>query len=200
MLYGEGRHFVSALLVVTSVFIQAPLEEMANPAVTPHVAKAPWYFLGLQEILSYFNATVAGFLVPTFYLVGLAAIPFIDRTPYKAARDRKLQAFTIGVDDPEMDESRDARAYAEAIGVSLVEERVRAVPGVTGASVTLGLPFPRTSPDHGTALDIAGTGSADASSMRAAIELAMRLAGQARRLAGPPPHPAAEWGCVAGPG
>ena len=48
-------------------------------------------------------------------------------------------------------------------------------------NVTLGLPFPRTSPDHGTALDIAGTGKADASSMRAAIELAMRLAGQARR-------------------
>jgi len=81
---------ISALLVVTSVWIRAPLEEMANPAVTPHVAKAPWYFLGLQEILSYFNATVAGVIVPTFYLVGLAAIPFIDRTPFKAARDRKL--------------------------------------------------------------------------------------------------------------
>ena len=81
---------VTALLVVTSVFIHAPLEEMANPAVTPHVAKAPWYFLGLQEILSYFNATVAGVIVPTFYLVGLMAIPYIDRTPFKAARDRKL--------------------------------------------------------------------------------------------------------------
>ena len=46
-------------------------------------------------------------------------------------------------------------------------------------NVTLGLPFPRTSPDHGTALDIAGTGKADASSMRAAIELAVRLAGKA---------------------
>ena len=81
---------ISVLLVVTSFFIRAPLEEMANPAVTPHVAKAPWYFLGLQEILSYFNATVAGVLVPTFYIVGLMAIPFIDRSPYKAARDRKL--------------------------------------------------------------------------------------------------------------
>jgi menaquinol-cytochrome c reductase cytochrome b/c subunit len=78
------------LLVVTAIFIQAPLEEMANPSVTPHVAKAPWYFLGLQEILSYFNATVAGVVVPTFYLLGLAAIPYIDRSPYKAARDRKL--------------------------------------------------------------------------------------------------------------
>src|SRR5918999_4425073 len=80
---------ILVLLVVTAIFIQAPLEEMANPAVTPHVAKAPWYFLGLQEILSYFNATVAGVVVPTFYLVGLAAIPFIDRSPYRAARDRK---------------------------------------------------------------------------------------------------------------
>ena len=50
-------------------------------------------------------------------------------------------------------------------------------------NVTLGLPFPRTSPDHGTALDIAGTGKADASSMRAAIELAARLA--SRQLASP---------------
>jgi quinol-cytochrome oxidoreductase complex cytochrome b subunit len=81
---------VTALLVVTSVFIQAPLEEMANPAVTPHVAKAPWYFLGLQEMLSYFNATVAGFLVIPLYFGGLILIPYVDRTPYRAARDRKL--------------------------------------------------------------------------------------------------------------
>ncbi len=51
---------ITGLLVVTSVFITAPLEEMANPAVTPHVAKAPWYFLGLQELLSYFNADRGG--------------------------------------------------------------------------------------------------------------------------------------------
>ncbi|MEO8510756.1 MAG: menaquinol-cytochrome c reductase cytochrome b subunit [Chloroflexota bacterium] len=81
---------MTALLVVASFYIKAPLEEMANPAATPHVAKAPWYFLGLQEILSYFNATVAGVLVPTLYLVGLAIVPFIDRGPFKAARDRKL--------------------------------------------------------------------------------------------------------------
>jgi quinol-cytochrome oxidoreductase complex cytochrome b subunit len=81
---------ITGLLVVTSVFIRAPLEEMANPAVTPHVAKAPWYFLGLQEILSYFNATVAGVLVIPVYIGGLMLIPYIDRTPYKAVRDRKL--------------------------------------------------------------------------------------------------------------
>jgi quinol-cytochrome oxidoreductase complex cytochrome b subunit len=81
---------ITGLLVVTSVFIIAPLEEMANPAVTPHVAKAPWYFLGLQELLSYFNPTVAGVLVIPVYLGGLILIPYIDRSPYKAARDRKM--------------------------------------------------------------------------------------------------------------
>ncbi|MBW3612288.1 MAG: hypothetical protein KY392_00345 [Chloroflexi bacterium] len=81
---------MTALLVVVSAFIRAPLEEMANPVITPHVAKAPWYFLGLQELLSYFNATVAGVLVIPVYLGGLMLIPFIDRTPYRAARDRKL--------------------------------------------------------------------------------------------------------------
>ena len=81
---------ITALLVVASVFITAPLEEMANPAVTPHVAKAPWYFLGLQELLSYFNPTVAGVLVIPVYIGGLLIIPYVDRTPYKAARDRKL--------------------------------------------------------------------------------------------------------------
>jgi 4-hydroxythreonine-4-phosphate dehydrogenase len=51
-------------------------------------------------------------------------------------------------------------------------------------NVTLGLPFPRTSPDHGTALDIAGTGRADPASMRAAIELAVELGGRAVRRSG----------------
>ncbi|HSM38016.1 MAG TPA: hypothetical protein VK838_01700 [Candidatus Limnocylindrales bacterium] len=81
---------ISGLLVVTSLFIQAPLEEMANAGNTPHVAKAPWYFLGLQEMLSYFNATVVGVLFPPLYFIGLMAIAYIDRSPYKAARDRKL--------------------------------------------------------------------------------------------------------------
>jgi quinol-cytochrome oxidoreductase complex cytochrome b subunit len=81
---------ITVLLTVTAVFISAPLEEMANPSVTPHVAKAPWYFLGLQELLSYFNPTVAGVLVIPVYSGGLLIIPFVDRTPYKAARDRKL--------------------------------------------------------------------------------------------------------------
>jgi menaquinol-cytochrome c reductase cytochrome b/c subunit len=81
---------IFALLVVASFFIRAPLEEMANPSVTPHVAKAPWYFLGLQELLSYFNGTVVGIFLPPVYFIGIALIAYIDRSPYKAARDRKL--------------------------------------------------------------------------------------------------------------
>ena len=59
----------------------APLEELANGNVTPVVAKAPWYFLGLQELLAYFHPTVAGVLAPTVILVGAALVPFIDRGP-----------------------------------------------------------------------------------------------------------------------
>ena len=81
---------ISMLLVITAFLIQAPLEEMANAGATPHVAKAPWYFLGLQEMLSYFNATVVGVLFPPIYFIGLMLIAYIDRSPYKAARDRKM--------------------------------------------------------------------------------------------------------------
>ena len=81
---------MSAVLIITAVIISAPLEEMANPVNTPHIAKAPWYFLGLQEMLSYFNATVVGILFPPLYFIGLMTIAYIDRSPYKAARDRKL--------------------------------------------------------------------------------------------------------------
>jgi len=81
---------ISIVLIVTAALIPAPLEDMANAGVTPHVAKAPWYFLGLQEMLSYFNATVVGVLFPPIYFIGIALIPYLDRSPYKATRDRKL--------------------------------------------------------------------------------------------------------------
>ena len=80
---------ITAMLLVMSFFVMAPLEEQATVNVTPHVAKAPWYFLGLQEILSYFNPTVAGIIIPPLYFIGLALIAYIDRSPYRAARDRK---------------------------------------------------------------------------------------------------------------
>ena len=72
---------ISVFLLFMGLFINAPLEELANGAVTPAVAKAPWYLVGLQEALAYFHPTVAGVLAPTFILVGAALVPFIDRGP-----------------------------------------------------------------------------------------------------------------------
>ena len=72
---------ISLFLILMGVFINAPLEELANGNVTPVVAKAPWYFVGLQELLAYFHPTVAGVLAPTVILVGAALIPFVDRGP-----------------------------------------------------------------------------------------------------------------------
>jgi hypothetical protein len=70
---------MSVFLLLMGLFINAPLEELANGNVTPAVAKAPWYFLGLQELLAYFHPTVAGFMAPTFVLVGAALVPYVDR-------------------------------------------------------------------------------------------------------------------------
>jgi quinol-cytochrome oxidoreductase complex cytochrome b subunit len=63
--------------ILLSIFIAAPLEEAANPEVTPNPAKAPWYFLGLQEMVGY-SAFIGGVLIPFLVIVGLALIPFID--------------------------------------------------------------------------------------------------------------------------
>ena len=77
---------MSVFLLMMGLIVNAPLEELANPNVTPEVAKAPWYFLGLQELLAYFHPTVAGVLVPIFVLVGAALIPFVDRGNIHAVR------------------------------------------------------------------------------------------------------------------
>ena len=69
------------VLTVWSITIDAPLEEPANPARTPNPSKAPWYFLGLQELLVYFDPWIAGVVLPTLIIVGLMAIPYIDPNP-----------------------------------------------------------------------------------------------------------------------
>src|SRR3990172_280774 len=89
---------VMVILTVWSITINAPLEEPANPTETPNPSKAPWYFLGLQEMLVYYDPWLAGVVLPTLILVGLMAIPFIDPNPkgngYYTLKHRK---FAIGM-------------------------------------------------------------------------------------------------------
>lgn len=88
---------VTAFLTVWSVAISAPLQELANPNITPNPAKAPWYFMGLQELLLYFHPMVAGVTLPTVMLIGLMALPYVDRNPSKRPENRKtaIVAFTL---------------------------------------------------------------------------------------------------------
>ncbi len=83
----------AALLAVWATALPAPLEEPANPTVSPNPSKAPWYFLGLQEMLVYFDPWIAGVLFPTLILVGLMCIPYIDKNRkglgYYTYQDRK---------------------------------------------------------------------------------------------------------------
>src|SRR5216684_2901160 len=65
----------SVVLIVWSIFLKAPLEQPANPANTPNPSKAPWYFLGLQEMLVYFDPWLAGVVLPSLIIAGLIAIP-----------------------------------------------------------------------------------------------------------------------------
>jgi Cytochrome b(C-terminal)/b6/petD len=68
------------VLGVLAILVDAPLEEAANPLRTPSPAKAPWYFVGLQELLTYFDPWVAGVMIPLAIVIGLCAIPYIDPT------------------------------------------------------------------------------------------------------------------------
>jgi len=87
---------LSTLLVVWSLVIPAPLEQPANPIVTPNPSKAPWYFLGLQEMLVYGDPWLIGVVVPCLIVFGLMAIPYLDRNPAGAGYytiDRRRFAF-----------------------------------------------------------------------------------------------------------
>src|SRR3954463_4220581 len=72
---------MSIFLLLMGVFVNAPLEELANPNVTPAVAKAPWYLVGVQEMLAYFHPTVAGAIPIVTIFLAIMVIPYIDRGP-----------------------------------------------------------------------------------------------------------------------
>jgi cytochrome b/b6/petD-like protein len=69
---------LTVVLVAVALVWDAPLEQLANPLLTPNPAKAPWYFLGLQELLHYFPPVVAGILMPGLVVVALVVIPYFD--------------------------------------------------------------------------------------------------------------------------
>jgi hypothetical protein len=85
----------SVVLIVWSILLKAPLEQPANPANTPNPSKAPWYFLGLQEMLVYFDPWLAGVVLPGLIIAGLIAIPYVDKNPkgngYFTFKERKAE-------------------------------------------------------------------------------------------------------------
>jgi hypothetical protein len=89
-------------LLVWSILVDAPLQAAANPGITPNPAKAPWYFVGLQELLVYFDPWIAGVMIPALILFGLAAIPYLDVNArgagYYTLRERPfaLAVFVLG--------------------------------------------------------------------------------------------------------
>lgn len=102
--YLVRKEFLAAIicmiiLIVWSVMLDAPLEELSDSTMTPNPAKAPWYFLGLQEMLVYFDPWIAGVVFPMLIVVGLMAIPYIDINPkgngYYTFRERKFAMLTF---------------------------------------------------------------------------------------------------------
>jgi uncharacterized membrane protein len=89
----------SIVLILWAIYLRAPLEQPANPAATPNPSKAPWYFLGLQEMLVYYDPWYAGVVLPTIIIIGLMAIPYIDVNPkgngYFTFTERKVAITTF---------------------------------------------------------------------------------------------------------
>ncbi len=87
------------LLLVWSLAVDAPLEEPADPTRTPNPSKAPWYFLGLQEMLVFFDPWHAGVVLPSLIIIGLMVIPYIDINPtgngYYCFEPRKYEIVTF---------------------------------------------------------------------------------------------------------
>lgn len=87
------------VLTVWAIALEAPLEQPANPVVTPNPSKAPWYFLGLQELLVYFDPAIAGVILPALVIFGLMAVPYLDFNPrgsgYYTIDQRKFAYFVF---------------------------------------------------------------------------------------------------------
>jgi len=88
---------MTTFLLIFSIFVNAPLLELANPNSTPNPSKAPWYFLGLQELLTMFHPMVAGVTVPGMGIFLLILTPYMDKNPSTKPEDRKfaISLFTV---------------------------------------------------------------------------------------------------------
>jgi len=107
MTYPEGIlravvavQILAIVLVVISLFWDAPLEELADPMHTPNPAKAPWYFLGLQELLHYFPPVVAGVIIPGLVVAALVVIPYFNINVESEGiwlknRGRRMKVFAV---------------------------------------------------------------------------------------------------------
>lgn len=89
------REFLAGLacfvvLLAVSIQVNAPLLQRANTAITPNPAKAPWYFLGLQELLERFPPVMAGVAFPSFVIIGMMLTPYLDKNPSRRPQDRKV--------------------------------------------------------------------------------------------------------------
>jgi quinol-cytochrome oxidoreductase complex cytochrome b subunit len=82
--------FIFCFLFLVSIWVNAPLLAKANTAITPNPAKAPWYFLGLQELLERFPPVMAGVAFPSFVIIGMILTPYIDKNPSRRPQDRKV--------------------------------------------------------------------------------------------------------------
>ena len=88
---------LTAFTFVFSIFVNAPLQQLANPNQTPNPSKAPWYLLGLQELLTMFHPMVAGVTIPGVALGLIALSPYTDKNPSNKPKDRKfaISIFTL---------------------------------------------------------------------------------------------------------
>ena len=119
---------VTIILLVWSISLNAPLEEPSNPTLTMNPSKAPWYFLGLQEMLVYFDPWMAGVVMPSLIIIGLMVIPYIDANPlgngyytYQAAQVLNLD-FYLRIHYPVGHDDRDRHADSRA-GLDVVLAR-----------------------------------------------------------------------------
>lgn len=88
---------VTALVIAMGIAFEAPLRELANPDVTPQPSKAPWYFVGVQELLAHFDPLVAGVFFPAVLIGALLVLPWVDRNPSRRPEDRRVALMVFGL-------------------------------------------------------------------------------------------------------